>query len=128
MDLGKCMASALAIGVVSLSGCIVSTPTTPSNNSITWSTSLAGGSDPVGAQLAFFCPPNGTPSTVWGTDIYSDDSSVCTAAVHAGIITFNGGMIRVQVQPGQAQYVASERNGVSTSDYGSWGRSFSFVP
>lgn len=121
--------TASVVGAIAMTGCAAATVVpTPTSNSITWSTSLAGGSDPVGAQLAFMCPPGGSPSTVWGTDMYSDDSSVCTAAVHAGIITFDGGPVRLVVQPGQSQYTPSERNGVSTSAYGAWGRSFSFVP
>jgi len=114
--------SALAVSAMIGQGCMAGTGTTPTSTSITWSTSLAGGTDPVGAQLSYFCPPNG-----WGTDVYSDDSSVCTAAVHAGAITFNGGVVRIVVQAGQTQYVGSERNGVTTSSYGTWGRSFTFV-
>jgi len=119
--------SALAVSAMFGTGCMAGTGTTPTSTSITWSTSLAGGTDPAGAQLSYFCPPNGSPSTVWGTDVYSDDSSVCTAAVHAGAITFNGGVVRLVVQAGQTQYVGSERNGVTTSSYGTWGRSFAFV-
>ena len=44
-----------------------------------------------GAHFVYTCPSYGTASSVWGTDVYTDDSSVCTAAVHAGRITLAGG-------------------------------------
>jgi len=74
------------------------------------------------------CPAEGadlTAGLVWGTDIYTDDSSVCVAAVHAGVLTTDGGTIRVNMLEGQESYTGSERNGVTTEDYGSWGGSFS---
>lgn len=63
---------------------------------------------------------------IWGTDIYTNDSSLCAAAIHAGIITNDeGGLIEVTYLEGQASYSGSERNGISTSDYGAWEDSFS---
>lgn len=133
MGLEKSTLAAMALATITASACggTTVTPDVPDtqSNTITWSTSIAGGSDAVGATLTFFCPPSGSASTVWGTDVYSDDSSVCTAGVHAGVITLaQGGVVRIVVQPGQASYEASERNGISTSPYGAWGRSFSFAP
>lgn len=77
------------------------------------------------------CPAEGvdlSSGTVWGTDIYTDDSAVCVAAVHAGAITTDGGVIRVTMLEGQESYTGSERNGVTTQDYDSWGGSFSVEP
>jgi hypothetical protein len=74
------------------------------------------------------CPGgmSGEESTVWGTDIYTNDSSVCLAAAHAGVITLeDGGMIEVTMLPGEESYEGTERNGVTTNDYGEWGDSFS---
>ena len=63
---------------------------------------------------------------VWGTDVYTDDSSVCHAAVHAGIIGFDGGVVTVVALPGRSSYAASERNGVVSSPWAGWGRSIAF--
>lgn len=63
---------------------------------------------------------------VWGTDVYTDDSSVCRAAVHAGIIGFDGGVVTVVALPGRQSYAASERNGVVSERWASWGRSIAF--
>ncbi|XP_077307220.1 uncharacterized protein LOC143927143 [Lithobates pipiens] len=74
------------------------------------------------------CPSEcqGNGGTVWGTDVYTDDSSICKAAIHAGILGNNGGLVTVQKTPGQQSYSGSARNGVTTNNYGSWPGSFVF--
>jgi len=64
--------------------------------------------------------------TVWGTDVYTDDSALCRAAVHAGIIPAAGGAVRVRVVPGRQSYPGSTRNGVQSQDYGAWENAFAF--
>ncbi len=64
------------------------------------------------------------PRTVWGTDIYTDDSHVCTAARHAGVVGANGGAVRVTPRAGLQAYGGSSRNGVTTQNYGPWQRAF----
>ena len=41
-----------------------------------------------GSVLHAFCPGGcaGADTPLWGTDIYTDDSPVCMAAVHAGVL------------------------------------------
>ncbi|MEE6524621.1 hypothetical protein FKM82_024190, partial [Ascaphus truei] len=65
------------------------------------------------------------PWTVWGTDIYRDDSSICQAAIHAGMLTKSGGRVIVEKKPGQSSYGESRKNGIKTSPYGA--DSISFV-
>jgi hypothetical protein len=65
--------------------------------------------------------------TVWGTEIYTTDSSVCAAAVHAGAIPASGGEIRAKAAAGCASYPGSKRNGISTNSWGAYGTSFHFV-
>ena len=68
--------------------------------------------------LTVVCPPGGESTTVWGTDIYTEDSPVCVAAVHAGLITSSsGGRVTVEAAGEQPSYAASERNGVQSRDY-----------
>lgn len=65
---------------------------------------------------------------MWGTDVYTNDSSVCTAAVHAGLIDFEaGGVVVIEMRPGESSYIGTTANGVTTQSYGSWGGSFVFV-
>ena len=63
--------------------------------------------------------------TVWGTDVYTDDSPVEIAAVHAGVVR-PGQRRRVQITilAGCNSYRGSLRNGVKSEDYGPWGGSY----
>lgn len=73
------------------------------------------------------CPPGGAFHSVWGSDIYTGDSSICTAAVHSGLITYEqGGTVTIELRKGRSFYGASQRNGVTSSPYGSWPLSFVF--
>ncbi len=84
----------------------------------------------VGAGDSFVCPPDGFAfaGTVWGSGSYTDDSSVCTAAVHAGLIGFAlGGTVTVEVRDGLHSLVGSTSNGVTTKPYGAWHGTFVFV-
>jgi hypothetical protein len=82
----------------------------------------------IGGQFQFNCPAGGKPHAVWGRDIYTDDSSVCTAAVHGGLITFQkGGKVVIEMRDGQSSYAASKRNGVTTNKYGPWPGSYIVV-
>ena len=81
-----------------------------------------------GTVVTFWCPANGEPSSLWGTGVYTDDSSICTAAVHAGLITFeDGGEVTIEIAPGFDEYPGSDRHGVESGDWESWSGSFTFV-
>ncbi len=63
--------------------------------------------------------------TVWGTGVYTDDSSLATAAVHAGLLKKGeSGIIKVTILAGQASYTGSTENEVATAEYGEWDGSF----
>jgi hypothetical protein len=65
---------------------------------------------------------------IWGTDIYTSDTYIPTAAVHAGVITVGQTKeVYIKVVQGLSEYIGSTRNGVSTSGYGGWGLSYQFV-
>jgi hypothetical protein len=81
----------------------------------------------IGEQIEIDCDPGGGAGEVWGTNLYTDDSSICTAAVHQGLITFDdGGTVTIEIAEGADEYVGSEANGVTSMSYGSWGGSFEF--
>jgi len=81
-----------------------------------------------GTEVLFKCPAGGTINSVYGTGVYTDDSKVCSAAVHAGLITVaRGGTVTIKILPGRASYVGSRRNGVTSSSWGAYTGSFSFV-
>jgi hypothetical protein len=93
---------------------------------IDWKTTARGLTTAIAGPLTLICPPNGGLETVWGTDTYTDDSSICTAAVHAGVINVEaGGAVSLQPVGAVQSYVASSRNGVPSREYGAWPNAFS---
>jgi hypothetical protein len=69
-------------------------------------------------RFAYICPPNGTAGNIYGNYIYSDDSVICTAAVHDGKISLSGGgRIVVEMRPGENIYRSATKNGISSQDY-----------
>ena len=101
----------------------VPNPPPPAAEPADWSTSLVPKRAPngkVGDRFTYDCPPNPEKKQgrVWGTDLYTDDSSICTAAVHAGLITFGkGGKVTVEKRPGVPLYIGSDRRDVASSNY-----------
>lgn len=80
-----------------------------------------------GQTIEYDCPPNGIPGDLWGVETYTDNSSVCTAAVHVGLITFDtGGTVTIKIGPGEAYYEAGVRNQVVSKRYTAWSGSFTF--
>jgi hypothetical protein len=64
----------------------------------------------------------------WGTDIYTNDSYIPAMAVHAGVITIGQTKeVYIKVVEGKNSYPGSTRNGITTSEWGSWGLSYQFV-
>ena len=96
---------------------------------VAWNANAVSYRGQIGRPITVVCTPGGPLGSAWGTDLYSDDSSICTAAVHAGRLALAaGGQVTIYMQPGQASYAGSPRNGVTTSSYGQWSGSFSFTP
>jgi hypothetical protein len=78
--------------------------------------------------FVFVCPAAGRKDQVWGTDVYTDTSSVCTAALHDGAFGYdNGGIVTIRMLPGRAAYSGSVRNGITSVDWGAWPGSFEIV-
>ena len=77
-------------------------------------------------QTFLFQVTGSTTGNVWGTDVYTDDSALAKACVHAGILADGEtGIVAVTILPGLPGYASSTRNGVSTSSYGNWYGSYS---
>ena len=108
-----------------------SSPSTPSSTAAgkptTWEARASSLNGKDGETLTLTCSPGGTAHSVWGSDIYTSDSSICTAAVHSGLITYQqGGTVTIELRPGRDIYGSSERNGVTSSAYGPYQHSFVF--
>lgn len=92
---------------------------------VMWNTAATMVTFEPGKIYHFKCPPSGKEGTVWGTDIYTLDSSLCTAAVHSGkLVMESGGLVTIELRPGESSYKGTTRNGIKTNDYGKYGQSF----
>ena len=105
-----------------------SEPSAPPPTPILWNGNANAYRAQIGATLAFSCPPGGSPSSVWGTDTYTSDSSICGAAAHSGRLqSAQGGVVQIQITPGQAAYQGTIRAGVGSLNYGPYPGSFTIV-
>lgn len=58
--------------------------------------------------------------SIYGTDVYTLDSSLAAAAVHAGVVKMGAtGVVRVKIVESPESFVSSTRNGISSY---AWGR------
>lgn len=85
-----------------------------------------------GKELVFTvvgATPNGQPAAIWGTGVYTLDSAVAAAAVHAGAVPpGQPGVVRVRVVAPPPQFAGSTQNGLTSSAYGAYpGGGYEFV-
>ena len=68
----------------------------------------------------------GSPDgSIWGTDVYTGDSLLATAAVHSGVLKPDEtAVVRVTVMPPLTHYQGSVRYGVSSHDFGNFGTAY----
>jgi len=79
----------------------------------------------IGTASVISCPAGcANQGGLWGTDVYTGDSRICNAAIHAGVISPNGGTAVVVLDPGRPAYRGSVRNGIRSHDYGQYRNSF----
>ena len=79
---------------------------------------------PVGATYYFrVCGAGDGP--LWGTDVYTGDSSLGTAAVHAGLVKpGESAVVRVESVAPPPQFAGCLRNGVTSHDFGRYGSAY----
>ena len=92
---------------------------------IDWQTTATELPGQAGQRLRLHCPPGVPISTIWGANPYTDDSCVCVAAVHAGVLhPAEGGLVKIVILSSRKGFAASLRHGVQSHKWGKWGRSF----
>jgi hypothetical protein len=80
--------------------------------------------DQVGKAF-FFLVTGSRAGVVWGTDLYTDDSDLATAAVHAGVLKGGeSGVVKVTVLKGEENFLGSQRHGVTSMMYGAFPGSY----
>ena len=84
-----------------------------------------------GERFCFRCPAGKvTAGVVIGSGPYTDGSSICAAGVHAGAIhPASGGVLTIEVRPGQTRYRGSLSHFVQSESYEDfWSGSFLVLP
>jgi len=65
---------------------------------------------------------------VYGSDVYTADSTLATAALHAGVLKEGQtGVVRIRILPGQQQFASSTRRGVTTIPWQFYPIAYEFV-
>jgi hypothetical protein len=81
----------------------------------------------VGQVLRFRLIGN-PQGAVWGTDVYTADSALAAAAIHAGVLQPGvTGVVKVKLVNPPAQFRGTPRNGVGSNAYGAYPKAFQFV-
>jgi len=82
------------------------------------------------------CPVGFARGVVWGgvvgidpssnpESLYTDDSNICTAAIHIGEAAGREAFyVTYKILPGQSSYIGTTANGITTRSYGPWPGSF----
>ncbi|CAF4759756.1 unnamed protein product, partial [Rotaria sp. Silwood1] len=79
-------------------------------------------------QSYIFLVTGSVSGAIWGTNIYTDDSNLGAAAVHAGVIQNNqAGLITVTMLAAQSSYTSTTRYGITSFSYGFWWGSYSIT-
>lgn len=84
-----------------------------------------------GKSYRFRCPPGKPePASVTGSGMYTDASSICAAAAHAGAIDAQrGGTVSIRILPGLPRYPGTTRNFIHSAGYPhAWSGSFAVLP
>jgi hypothetical protein len=80
--------------------------------------------DPIGA-IYYFRVTGQAAGSLWGTDIYTGDSALAVAAVHAGLVNVGEtAVVKVIVEQPRTKYQGSVRNGVTSQEYGQYGTAY----
>ena len=80
--------------------------------------------EPVGATY-YFRVTGAPDGPLWGTDIYTGDSALATAVVHAGLVRAGEQtVVRVATVPPPAQFQGSTRHGITSHDFGRYGSAY----
>lgn len=86
-------------------------------------------SGPLGTKFTVFCEKGCSKkeNNVFGEQIYTDDSSICQSAIHAGLLTDKGGEIQFILEQGRQLYGGSVKNGIKSQRRGTYLRSFRII-
>lgn len=80
--------------------------------------------DQIGASY-YFRVRGADQGALWGTDVYTGDSHLAAAAVHAGLVKVDEmAIVKVTVVAPLPQYQGSTRHGVTSHDFSRYGTAY----
>jgi hypothetical protein len=80
----------------------------------------------VGRTYSVICSPC-SEGTIYGTGVYTADSSVCAAATHSGLAKTDDVMIQVTIGGKKDSFKGTEANGLSSADWGAYDKTFTLT-
>jgi hypothetical protein len=83
----------------------------------------------IGKTYNFYCQAAAEDlihTPIWGTNTYTLNSGICSAAVHAGMISEAGGTIKIELLAGQEFYTGSKKNKIKSEDHANTMLSYTF--
>jgi hypothetical protein len=82
----------------------------------------------LGMKFLVRCPQkcSKVPHYVFGNNLYSGDSSICQAAIHAGALNDRGGEVQFMIEPGQKLYFRKRAFGIESKERDSYVKSIRF--
>jgi len=117
---------ALAVSLFAGAGMTAAANTEPAPPGIYWGNAvhLKGNND----KLYSFNVIGTAEGRAWGHDVYTDDSIIAVAAVHAGYVAVGETKtVTIRILPGRASYQGTTRFGITTISYDTWNGSYEFV-
>ena len=111
-------------------GSVTPAPTSSGPAGSTWTATAAALRGQNGNRFEFSCPPNSSAGAgpVWGgggDGAFADTSAVCPAAVMTGdILLQGGGLVIVEIRPGEPSYTGTTLNGITSQSLGASPGSF----
>jgi uncharacterized coiled-coil protein SlyX len=100
----------------------------PDSRLIQWNRNATAEQSWLGQTFDFRCPPNGSLEVITGTDVYTAGSSICTSAVHAGLIQATaGGEVTIKILSDTKGFEGSMRNGVQSRRFVGERKAFEFA-
>ena len=84
----------------------------------------------IGKTYDFYCqsaPEDLIHAPLWGTNVYTTNSGICSTAVHSGMIAESGGIISIELLDGQEFYSGSTKNNIQSEDHIGTDVSYTFI-
>jgi hypothetical protein len=83
----------------------------------------------VGTKFVVVCPKKCTDfkSDIFGTEVFTDQSAICLAGIHSGVMSDLGGELEFMIEAGQSFYKGTKSFGIISKARDAYVRSYKFL-